>query len=73
MTSRLQKMIEDESKEHQDILQHNIVEHPWNVTLITLNGLKWYRDETSNIPYILQTRSETFVNIEKWSYIFRLG
>ena len=71
MTSRMQKMIEDESKEYNDILQHNIIEHPWNMTLITLAGLKWYQDETSKIPYILQTRSETFVNIEKWSYIFR--
>ena len=73
LTSRFQTELIAESDENRDILQHNIIEHPWNLTLLALEGLQWYQSEYStSIPYILHLRSDTFVDVRKWSYIFRL-
>ena len=72
LTSRFQTELIAESDENRDILQHNIIEHPWNLTLLALEGLQWYQSEYStSIPYILHLRSDTFVDVRKWSYIFR--
>ena len=69
---RFQQDVVREAAENDDILQHNIVEHPWNLTLVNINGLSWYmKKQSERIPYVLQTRSETFVDVRKWSYIFR--
>ena len=71
LTSRFQTELVAESDENRDILQHNIIEHPWNLTLLALEGLQWYQAEYStSIPYILHLRSDTFVDVRKWSYIF---
>lgn len=73
LNSRFQTELISESDENRDILQHNIIEHPWNLTLLALEGLQWYQSEYStSIPYILHLRSDTFVDVRKWSYIFRL-
>ena len=70
--ARFQQDVVREAAENGDILQHDIVEHPWNVTLLSINGLQWYMNKQSTqIAYVVQTRSDTFVDVKKWSYIFR--
>ena len=38
--ARFQQDVVREAAENEDILQHDIIEHPWNVTLLSINGLQ---------------------------------
>ncbi|XP_061752847.1 beta-1,3-galactosyltransferase 2-like [Nerophis ophidion] len=59
-----QRMLQEESAEHHDIIQQDFVESYNNMTLKTLMGLHWVARYCPHAGYVMKTDSDMFINTE---------
>ncbi|KAG9483351.1 hypothetical protein GDO78_009333 [Eleutherodactylus coqui] len=59
-----QQALVDESQKYRDIIQQDFLDTYNNLTLKTLMGLKWVTTYCPQIPYVMKTDSDMFVNTE---------
>ncbi|XP_077071914.1 beta-1,3-galactosyltransferase 2 [Siphateles boraxobius] len=62
--SKLQHTIEDESRQHHDIIQQDYRDTYNNLTLKTLMGMYWITKYCPEATYVMKTDSDMFVNTE---------
>ncbi len=60
--TELDKKIENESKLNGDIVQESFLDTYLNLTLKTIQGIKWVSNYCSNAKYILKVDDDVFVN-----------
>eukprot|EP00058_Branchiostoma_floridae_P012193 XP_002597681.1 hypothetical protein BRAFLDRAFT_58514 [Branchiostoma floridae] len=58
-----QRLLEQESTTHKDIIQENFVDSYRNLTIKTVMCLKWASEFCPNAKFVLKTDDDTFVNI----------
>ncbi len=63
----IQRRIEEESKEHDDIIQMNFVDNYHNLTLKAVGLLNWLDENCPRISYILKCDDDIYVNIPNFS------
>lgn len=61
---KLQLSIEDESRQHHDIIQQDYRDSYKNLTLKTLMGMYWITKYCPEAMYVMKTDSDMFVNTE---------
>uniref|UniRef100_A0A3B4A2F0 Hexosyltransferase n=1 Tax=Periophthalmus magnuspinnatus TaxID=409849 RepID=A0A3B4A2F0_9GOBI len=59
-----QKMLESESRRHQDIIQQNFLDSYKNLTVKTMMGINWVAKYCPHAAYVMKTDSDMFVNTE---------
>ncbi len=60
--------IQIEAEENNDIVQHDIKEHAYNKTLVSLMSLKWYDKILSDkTPVVILSDSRTYIDMTQWS------
>nr|XP_061787441.1 beta-1,3-galactosyltransferase 2-like [Nerophis lumbriciformis]XP_061787442.1 beta-1,3-galactosyltransferase 2-like [Nerophis lumbriciformis]XP_061787443.1 beta-1,3-galactosyltransferase 2-like [Nerophis lumbriciformis] len=62
--SSQQRMLQEESDKHHDIIQQDFVESYNNMTLKTLMGLHWVARYCPHAGYVMKTDSDMFINTE---------
>ncbi|CBY33579.1 unnamed protein product [Oikopleura dioica] len=66
--------IQIEAEENNDIVQHDIKEHAYNKTLVSLMSLKWYDKILSDkTPVVILSDSRTYIDMTQWSETIGLG
>ena len=60
--------IQIEAEENNDIVQHDIKEHAYNKTLVSLMSLKWFDKVLSDkTPVVILSDSRTYIDMSQWS------
>ncbi|XP_075038757.1 beta-1,3-galactosyltransferase 2 [Mixophyes fleayi] len=59
-----EQAIVDESRQYHDIIQQEYLDTYYNLTIKTLMGMNWVATYCPNIPYVMKTDSDMFVNTE---------
>ena len=60
--------IQIEAEENNDIVQHDIKEHAYNKTLVSLMSLKWFDKVLSDkTPVVILSDSRTYIDMTQWS------
>ncbi|XP_030640411.1 beta-1,3-galactosyltransferase 2 [Chanos chanos] len=62
--SHPQKSIEEESRQHHDIIQQEYLDTYYNLTIKTLMGMNWVAEHCPHARYVMKTDSDMFVNTE---------
>ncbi|XP_036409725.1 beta-1,3-galactosyltransferase 2 [Megalops cyprinoides] len=62
--ARLQWSIEEESRQHHDIIQQEYLDTYYNLTIKTLMGMNWVATHCPHAAYVMKTDSDMFVNTE---------
>nr|XP_048687434.1 beta-1,3-galactosyltransferase 2-like [Caretta caretta] len=61
--SPLQRLLEEESALHRDIIQQDFLDTYNNLTLKTLMGMEWVSRHCSNASYVMKADSDIFLNV----------
>eukprot|EP00064_Thunnus_orientalis_P015639 superscaffoldBa00002940_g15694 len=60
---QVQEQVQQESKEHQDLIQSNFVDCYKNLTIKTMMMLEWLDSYCSDASYAMKIDSDTFLNL----------
>lgn len=63
-TDDAKRALVDESQKYHDIIQQEYMDTYNNLTLKTLTGFKWVATYCPQVPYVMKTDSDMFVNTE---------
>lgn len=63
----IQKRIEEESKTYGDILQIEMIDDYYNLTLKVVGLLNWINDHCSRVDYVLKVDDDVYVNT--WNFV----
>ncbi|XP_039370033.1 beta-1,3-galactosyltransferase 2-like [Mauremys reevesii] len=61
--SPLQRLLEEESALHRDIIQQDFLDTYNNLTLKTLLGMEWVSRHCPNASYVMKADSDVFLNV----------
>ncbi|KAM9115599.1 beta-1,3-galactosyltransferase 2-like isoform 2-T2 [Pangshura tecta] len=61
--SPLQRLLEEESALHRDIIQQDFLDTYNNLTLKTLMGMEWVSRHCPNASYVMKADSDVFLNV----------
>nr|XP_023662278.1 beta-1,3-galactosyltransferase 2 [Paramormyrops kingsleyae] len=59
-----QRSIEEESRQHHDIIQQEYMDTYYNLTIKTLMGMNWVATHCPHTAYVMKTDSDMFVNTD---------
>lgn len=65
MVFNFQSNLSSESQTYGDILQESFVDSYANLTLKSVMLLKWFTRECDNIPYVLKTDDDMYINLKQ--------
>jgi len=64
LTNDLQTNVTRESDVHDDILQEDFIDSYANLTVKSLMLLKWFSQSCKNVPYVLKTDDDVYINLK---------
>ena len=64
LTNDLQTNVTRESDVHDDILQEDFIDSYANLTVKSLMLLKWFSKSCKNVPYVLKTDDDVYINLK---------
>ncbi|KAM3914993.1 beta-1,3-galactosyltransferase 2-like [Leptodactylus fuscus] len=67
-TNGTEQALRDESQKYHDIIQQDFLDTYNNLTLKTLMGMHWIATYCPQVPYVIKTDSDMFVNTEYLIY-----
>ena len=70
---RNNSMVEEESATYGDILQQEYVDSHRNLTLKTVMGLRWVRQNCPRAEFVIKVDDDIFLNTEHWLGLLRLN
>ncbi|KAI9561280.1 hypothetical protein GHT06_012236 [Daphnia sinensis] len=67
----IQKQIEEENETHHDILQIEMIDHYYNLTVKVVGLLNWINDHCSEVDFVLKIDDDVYVNTKNFLTVIR--
>ncbi|XP_057372975.1 lactosylceramide 1,3-N-acetyl-beta-D-glucosaminyltransferase-like [Daphnia carinata] len=67
----IQKQIEEENETHHDILQIEMMDHYYNLTVKVVGLLNWINDHCSQVDFVLKIDDDVYVNTKNFLTVIR--